>query len=138
MSTVNQLLKGARKKRKKKEKSLALKYRFNHLKRKIVFENKPQALAKVKEIKDLTPAKPNSASRSCARVVLLANRKKITVYIPGEKHNIQIHDEILIKGGGAQDVRGVNYSVVRGGRSTKGVEKRKTSRSIYGTKKEKV
>lgn len=114
---------------------LALKYGWNSLKKKIKPLNKPQILGVVKEggVKVLSPAKPNSAARACARVVL-SNKKNVTVYIPGEKHNVQSYSSVLIQGGGAQDVPGIKYSIVRGYGDVQGVEGRKQGRSLYGTK----
>ena len=53
------------------------------------------------------------------------------VYIPGEKHNLQEYSSVLISGGGAQDLPGVKYHVVRGyiKGDAKGVEGRKQGRS---------
>lgn len=86
----------------------------------------------------MTPRKPNSALRSFARVVL-SNKKEVTVYIPGEGHNLQDFSNVLVQGGGAQDLPGVSFSVVRGYKrgDTEGVEGRKQGRSLYGTKKTK-
>ncbi len=82
----------------------------------------------------MNPKKPNSALRSYARVSL-SNNTEVTVYIPGEGHNIQEYSSVLIRGGGAQDLPGVKYHVTRGNLDCSGVEGRKQSRSLYGTKK---
>ena len=84
----------------------------------------------------MKPKKPNSANRATARVVL-KNKKEITVYIPGEKHNLQEYSSVLISGGGAQDLPGVKYHVIRGHGDTEGVKDRKQGRSLYGAKKAK-
>jgi len=84
------------------------------------------------------PKKPNSALRSCAKIILNKTREVKTVYIPGEGHNLQEFSNVLIQGGGAQDLPGVGSSVVRGGTprwDTEGVKGRKQGRSKYGTKK---
>jgi len=62
----------------------------------------------------------------------------VTVYIPGEGHNLQEHSVVLIQGGGAKDLPGVRYHVVRGTLDTQGVKDRKQSRSIYGAKRPKA
>lgn len=86
-------------------------------------------------VKTMTPKKPNSALRKVARV-RLSNRKEITAYIPGEGHNLQEHAIVLVRGGRVKDLPGVKYHIVRGVYDTAGVEKRKTSRSKYGVKRE--
>jgi small subunit ribosomal protein S12 len=80
------------------------------------------------------PKKPNSANRAYARIIL-KNKKEITVYIPGEKHNLQEYSAVLVSGGGAQDLPGVKYHVIRGYGGAEGVKDRKQGRSLYGTKK---
>ena len=84
----------------------------------------------------MKPKKPNSALRSYARVVL-KNKKKVSVYIPGEGHNLQEYSSVLISGGGAQDLPGVKYHVIRVCGDSEGVKGRKQGRSLYGTKKSK-
>jgi small subunit ribosomal protein S12 len=82
----------------------------------------------------MTPKKPNSALRKITRV-RLSNRIEVTGYIPGEGHNLQEHSIVLIRGGRVKDLPGVRYHVVRGTLDAAGVNKRKNSRSKYGTKK---
>ena len=60
--------------------------------------------------------------------------REVTVYIPGEGHNLQEHSIVLIRGGRVRDLPGVRYQVVRGCRDTLGVNGRKQSRSRYGAK----
>lgn len=81
-----------------------------------------------------TPKKPNSALRKVARIKL-TNKKVITGYIPGEKHTLQEHSLVLVKGGKIPDLPGVKYKLIRGKYDLKGVVNRKSSRSKYGTKK---
>ncbi|HMB66079.1 MAG TPA: 30S ribosomal protein S12, partial [Patescibacteria group bacterium] len=83
----------------------------------------------------VTPKKPNSALRKIARV-RLSNGMEVTAYIPGMGHNLQEHSIVLIKGGRTKDLPGVRYKVVRGVYDTQGVQGRKSSRSLYGTKSE--
>jgi small subunit ribosomal protein S12 len=79
----------------------------------------------------MSPKKPNSAKRSVARV-LLSNKKKTTVYIPGINHNLQKHSTILVRGGRAQDLPGVNFRAIRGKFDLDRVYGRAKSRSKYG------
>lgn len=82
-----------------------------------------------------TPRKPNSALRGVARVRLCTGFEVIA-YIPGEKHSLQEHSKVLVRGScGVADLPGVRYSVVRGAYDAAGVVGRSTSRSKYGAKK---
>ena len=67
----------------------------------------------------MTPKKPNSALRKIARV-RLSNGKEVTVYIPGEGHNLQEHSIVLVRGGRVRDLPGVRYHIVRGALDTPG------------------
>ena len=62
---------------------------------------------------------------------------EVTAYIPGEGHNLQEHSVVLIRGGRVKDLIGVRYHIVRGTLDTAGIEKRRTGRSKYGTKRPK-
>lgn len=59
------------------------------------------------------PKKPNSANRKCVLVRLSTGRECIA-YIPGEGHNLQEHNIVLVRGGRLQDVPGVKHKCVRG------------------------
>ncbi|MCD8313615.1 MAG: 30S ribosomal protein S12 [Bacteroidales bacterium] len=83
-----------------------------------------------------TPKKPNSAMRKVARV-RLTNSKEVNAYIPGEGHNLQEHSIVLVRGGRVKDLPGVRYHVLRGALDTAGVDGRRKSRSLYGTKRPK-
>lgn len=99
-----------------------------------VLDKCPQKQGVCLQVKTMTPKKPNSALRKITRV-RLSNGKEVTVYIPGEGHNLQEHSIVLIRGGRIRDLPGVRYQVVRGSRDTLGVNGRKQSRSRYGAKK---
>src|ERR1043166_1622225 len=141
MSTINQLVRNPRVPKKKKTKLLALKLNFsnNGKKKKYYLSNNPQKLRTCKKVGILNPMKPNSANRAYARVKLV-NGKEITIYIPGEKHNLQEYSSVLVSGTGAQDLPGVKYHVIRGYHraDAEGVKERKQGRSLYGTKKPKA
>ncbi len=123
MPTINQLIRKGRKKIIKKSKAPVL-------------ENCPQKRGVCTQVKIQTPKKPNSALRKIARVKL-SNGKEVTVYIPGEKHSLQEHSIVLIRGGRVRDLPGVRYHVIRGTLDATGVEDRKQGRSLYGTKRPK-
>ncbi len=121
MPTIAQLIRKRRRLKQKKSKSPAL-------------TNCPQRRGVCLQVKTMTPKKPNSALRKIARV-RLSNRYEVTAYIPGEGHNLQEHSIVLVRGGRVKDLPGVRYHVVRGTLDAAGVDKRKRSRSKYGTKK---
>lgn len=138
MPTTNQLVRGARRRKKKKSRTPALQKSFN------VLKNRPVRLKKGSpfkrgvclQVKTVTPSKPNSALRKVARV-RLTNGQEVTAYIPGEGHTLQEHSIVLVRGGRRKDLVGVRYIVVRGVLDTGGVEGRKNARSRYGVKKPK-
>lgn len=81
-----------------------------------------------------TPRKPNSAKRKVARV-RLSNKRLLTGYICGEGHSLQQHSAVLVRGGTARDLPGINYHFIRGKFDLTGLKNRKNARSKYGTKK---
>ena len=136
MPTIRQLIKKGRKTRQPKDKTPALTFGFNVIKNRPKEYFSPFKRGVCLKVFTVTPKKPNSALRKVARV-RLANGMEVTVYIPGEGHNLQEHSVVLIRGGRVKDLPGVRYHIVRGILDTGGVEKRKQGRSKYGTKKEK-
>lgn len=84
------------------------------------------------------PKKPNSAIRKVAKV-LLSNKKRVTIAIPGIGHKLQEHSTVLVRGGRANDLPGVHYKAVRGRLdfSMYEVFERKKKRSKYGVSKKK-
>ena len=123
MPTVNQLVKKGRKKIIKRKKTPAL-------------LKCPQRRGVCTRVYTTTPKKPNSALRKVARVRLTSGFE-VTCYIPGEGHNLQEHSIVLVRGGRVKDLPGVRYHVIRGVLDTSGVDGRKQSRSLYGTKRSK-
>ena len=119
MPTINQLVRKGRKTQKQKTASLAL-------------QSNPQKRGVCTRVWTKTPKKPNSAMRKVARV-RLTNGFEVTAYIPGEKHNLQEHSSVLIRGGRVKDLPGVRYHIIRNKLDTRGVEGRKQGRSKYGT-----
>ena len=136
MPTINQLVRQGRKFKKYKSKAPALERGFNVLKNKPKFYPSPFKRGVCIKVTTMTPKKPNSALRKVARV-RLTNGMEVTVYIPGEGHQLQEHSVVLIRGGRVKDLPGVRYHIVRGVLDTTGVEGRKQQRSKYGTKRPK-
>ncbi len=120
MPTINQLVRLGRRTMKSKKKTPAL-------------DGCPQKRGVCLQVKTMTPKKPNSALRKIARV-RLSNGKEVTVYIPGEGHNLQEHSIVLVRGGRVRDLPGVRYHIIRGCLDAVGVEDRKRGRSKYGAK----
>ena len=69
--------------------------------------------------------------------VRLTNGFEVICYIPGEKHNLQEHSVVIIRGGRVKDLPGVRYHVLRGVLDTQGVKDRRQRRSKYGAKRPK-
>ncbi|PIS12367.1 30S ribosomal protein S12 [candidate division WWE3 bacterium CG09_land_8_20_14_0_10_47_33] len=134
MPTIQQLIRKGRKKITKKDKTPALSEVFSSIKRRRKEFPSPFKRGVILAVKTMTPKKPNSALRKVARV-RLSNGREVTVYIPGEGHNLAEHAIILVRGGRVKDLVGVRYTIVRGVYDAAGVEGRKKGRSLYGTRK---
>lgn len=135
MPTANQLVKHGRKSNKKKSKTTSLKKWFNAKDREFGENSSPFKRGVVLTVRTMTPRKPNSALRKVARV-RLSNKQEVTVYIPGEGHELAEHSVVLVRGGRVKDLAGVKYTIVRGKLDTTGVSGRKSARSRYGVKKD--
>ena len=123
MSTVNQLIRKSRKKRRTKTDVPAL-------------NGSPQVRGVCTRVYTTTPKKPNSALRKVCKVKMTSGFEQIC-YIGGEGHNLQEHSVVLVRGGRVKDLPGVRYHIVRGTLDTGGVDDRKQRRSKYGAKKPK-
>jgi len=132
MPSTNQLVRKGRNRPKKKVSTPGLKSGQGR-KRRVAA---PQRRGVCTRVFTVTPKKPNSALRKVARV-RLTNQMEVTVYIPGEGHNLQEHSRVLIRGGRVKDLPGVRYHVVRGTLDAVGVQGRKQGRSKYGAKRPK-
>lgn len=76
-------------------------------------ENTPFAKGVILRTLVKKPKKPNSANRKCV-LVRLSNGKEMTAYVPGEGHNLQEHNVVLVKVANLRDVPGVKLKCVRG------------------------
>jgi small subunit ribosomal protein S12 len=110
--------------------------KFKKIKKPALMQN-PQKKGICLRVYTRTPKKPNSALRKVAKI-RLTNSLDIIASIPGEKHNLQEHSMVLIRGGRVKDLPGVKYRVIRGILDLQGVAHRTKSRSKYGTKKRKI
>jgi len=136
MMTFNQLVKQGRKKAVKKSTAPALQKGLNSLRKQATNQSAPQKRGVCTSVKTMTPKKPNSALRKIARV-RLSNGIEVSAYIPGETHNLQEHNVVLIRGGRVKDLPGVRYHIIRGTLDTQGVSGRMQARSKYGAKRPK-
>ena len=123
MPTINQLIRNGRAPLKTRNKVPAL-------------QASPQKRGVCTRVYTTTPKKPNSAMRKVAKV-RLTNGFEVISYIPGEKHNLQEHSVVLIRGGRVKDLPGVRYHILRGVLDTQGVKDRRQRRSKYGAKRPK-
>ena len=123
MPTINQLVRKGRTKIRKVSKSPVL-------------DKCAQKRGVCLQVKIQTPKKPNSALRKIARVKL-SNGKEVTAYIGGEKHTLQEHAIVLVRGGRVRDLPGVRYHIIRGTLDAAGVDGRRQGRSKYGAKRPK-
>ncbi|KAJ1646550.1 hypothetical protein J3B02_001187 [Coemansia erecta] len=122
-ATLNQIMRGMRKKSSPVSKAPAL-------------DKCPQRKGVCVKVYTTKPKKPNSAVRKVARV-RLTNGKTVIAYIPGEGHNLQEHSVVLVRGGRVPDLPGVLYHIVRGALDLQGVQGRMSARSKYGASKPK-
>lgn len=125
MVTLNQLVRGSciRINKKAKSKRLAL-------------QGCPQKRGVCLKVYTRSPKKPNSANRKVAKI-RLSNKCQVIAYIPGEKHNLQEHSIVMIRGGRSPDLPGVKYKVIRGVLDLQAVKNRKNGRSKVGNPKQK-
>ena len=123
MSSINQLVRKPRKKKRAKTDVPAL-------------NGSPQKRGVCTRIYTTTPKKPNSALRKVCKVRLSSGFEVIS-YIGGEGHNLQEHSIVLVRGGRVKELPGVRYHTVRGSLDTSGVSDRRQRRSKYGAKKPK-
>src|SRR5579872_3658327 len=122
MTTLHQLAKNGRQRRKQKDKRLQL-------------QRCPQRKGTCTRVGTMTPKKPCSARRAFCRVKL-TNKIMVTCHIPGEQHNLKKFSTVLVRGGRTNDLPGVHYKVIRGAKKTDlyPVYRRQSARSKYGVK----
>jgi len=122
MSSYHQIVKQPRKRKQK-------------LLRAIRLQRNPFKKAICVKVLTISPKKPNSANRAISKLLLTHYKTKLIAKIPGEKHNLQMHSSVLVKGAKVRDLIGVNYSLIRGKLDLQCVQNRKTRRSLFGVKK---
>lgn len=96
--------------------------------------NCPAAKGLVVRVCIMNPKKPNSAMRHVAKVKLY-RKPRVTARIPGQGYCVVKFNRVLVRGGRANDLPGVGYSLVRGVYDFSPVMCKKKSRSFYGVPK---
>jgi len=93
---------------------------------------RPHVKGVVARLTTTTPKKPNSAIRHIAKV-RLTNLTRVTARIPGIGYLCVRYNRVLVRGGRANDLPGVRYTLIRGVYDFSPVVFKKKRRSIYGT-----
>lgn len=91
----------------------------------------PAARGLVSKVAIMNPKKPNSAMRHVAKVRLY-RKPRVTARIPGIGFGVAKFNRVLVRGGRANDLPGVSYSLVRGVYDFPSLFGKKKSRSFYG------
>ena len=124
MATITQRLIFNVIKRKKFSKTPRLSHSFNF------FKKRPHVKGVVSKITTNSPKKPNSANRHVGKINL-TNRFKVTCRLPGKGNLCSKFNRVLVEGGRANDLPGVNYTLKRGGYDFTPLFGKKKRRSIY-------
>lgn len=123
MSTVSQLVK----------KNSMRKKKHSHSRTPRLF-NCPFAKGLIARVIIMNPKKPNSAMRHVAKVKLYS-KPRVTARIPGSGFGVARFNRVLVRGGRANDLPGVGYSLVRGVYDFAPLFGKKKSRSFYGVER---
>ncbi|MCL4125406.1 UNVERIFIED_CONTAM: hypothetical protein GTU68_008534, partial [Idotea baltica] len=95
-------------------------------KKKSPLNGKPYAKGVILKTFVKKPRKPNSANRKCV-LLRLSTGREMTAYVPGEGHNLQEHNIVLVRCGRLRDVPGVKLKCVRGAYDLGHVIKKRTA-----------
>ena len=82
----------------------------------------------------MNPKKPNSAMRHVAKVKLY-RKPRVTARIPGRGYGVVKFNRVLVRGGRANDLPGVGYSLIRGVYDFSPLMSKKRRRSFYGVER---
>lgn len=94
----------------------------------------PFARGLVARVIIMNPKKPNSAMRHVAKVKLYS-KPRVTARIPGSGFGVARFNRVLVRGGRANDLPGVGYSLVRGVYDFAPLFGKKKRRSFYGVER---
>jgi small subunit ribosomal protein S12 len=106
-------------------------YTRKHASRTPALQKRPQVKGIVTKITTMSPKKPNSAIRHVAKVAL-TNGLRVTARMPGIGYIASRYNRVLVRGGRANDLPGLGYSLIRGVYDFSPVVFKKKRRSIYG------
>lgn len=107
-------------------------YPKKNLSRTPALKKTPQVKGVITKVTTMSPKKPNSAVRHVAKVSL-SNGLRLTARVPGIGYICSKYNRVLVRGGRANDLPGVGYSLIRGVYDFSPVIFKKKRRSIYGT-----
>lgn len=124
MPTTKQLMRNIRVRRFRRPRLLAL-------------DGAPQRRGLIYKLTTMAPRKPNSAKRKIAKVRLVYNSKRVFATVTGRGNTLHEFASVMVRGGSAKDLPGVNYALIRGLLDYVPFEKfvRKARRSKFGLKK---
>ena len=105
-------------------------------KRTVRLLNNPFLKGIVTKVTIMNPKKPNSAMRHVGKINLYKGAK-LTARVVGIGYMILKFNRVLIRGGRANDLPGVNYTIVRGVYDCSPLFNKLRKRSKYGVKKKK-
>lgn len=91
----------------------------------------PEARGLVVRVCIMNPKKPNSAMRHVAKLRLY-RKPRITARIPGRGFGVAKFNRVLARGGRANDLPGVGYSLCRGALDFPPLFGKRRRRSFYG------
>lgn len=124
MPTAKQLMNSARIRRHRRPRLLAL-------------QGSPHRRGVIYKLTTMTPRKPNSAKRRIAKVRLSFSQKRVFASVPGKGDNLHEYSTVMLRGGSAKDLPGVNYALMRGllDFASSEVFQRMARRSKFGIKR---
>jgi len=108
---------------------------FKKRSRTIRLKKCPQARGLVVRVCIMNPKKPNSAMRHVAKLKLY-RKPRITTRIPGRGFGVSKFNRALSRGGRANDLPGVSYSLIRGVYDFAPLFGKKKRRSFYGLERQ--
>ena len=93
-------------------------------------EQCPQGRGLVVRVCTMSPKKPNSACRHVAKIRQYS-KGRVTARIPGSGFGVAKFNRVLVRGGRANDLPGVGYSLCRGAYDFSPLYGKKKRRSFY-------
>jgi small subunit ribosomal protein S12 len=95
----------------------------------------PQLKGLVTRLMIVTPKKPNSAIRHVAKLNIYKTKRRLLARIPGIGSLPTKFNRVLARGGRANDLPSVRFTLIRNVYDFAGLYGKKKRRSIYGTKR---